>query len=155
MTPVQRQVASAQLLRPRKQRSSSRSIITAKYKKRRTAQNEPEANSTQHASSSRRSAPSDSSPSDTSPPSLAIIDEHENLNISYTTYIINDKLRRYSCNLCLKDRDVHICTRLGDIKRHLMSERHQRKSFSCPLCSKLYTRPDAVIRHLNLNVCIA
>ena len=56
--------------------------------------------------------------------------------------------KQYHCTLCwVKYGKLKICTREGDLRRHLQSKRHsKKKEFFC-LCSKSYTRVDALNRH--------
>lgn len=60
---------------------------------------------------------------------------------------------KYRCTLCLNDNKplpVHLCNTQGDMRRHLQSQRHMKKSFKCenPGCSRIFTRDDSLKRHV-------
>ncbi|KAF9223311.1 hypothetical protein BS17DRAFT_133625 [Gyrodon lividus] len=50
---------------------------------------------------------------------------------------------------CFLDGCTHICISAGDLQRHQQSLRHRAPSYPCLACGKVYTRQDALKRHLN------
>jgi hypothetical protein len=76
--------------------------------------------------------------------------EWEPVTESYSRQMIHNKWQ-YRCTACFKEagRD-HLCTREGDMQRHLQTLRHTPKSFFCSNsgCSRSFTREDALTRHM-------
>lgn len=52
----------------------------------------------------------------------------------------------YQCKTCPDIGTYH----RGDMMRHQLSSKHRPPSFECSLCLKVFTRPDALKRHLQL-----
>jgi hypothetical protein len=55
----------------------------------------------------------------------------------------------YRCTPCFEVGKLHLCTREGDIVRHLSTRKHSPKSYFCLDCPSAFTRNDALKRHKN------
>ena len=80
----------------------------------------------------------------------SVVSEWRPVTESYSQHKFHNQVQ-YRCDLCFKDGHEHLCSREGDIMRHLQSLRHKPRSFFCPnsRCSSSFTRQDALKRHMN------